>query len=490
MATESLSSKNPVVEVNSELVLEITNTRQPSPFPDFCPQSLWESLKWDERLAFKLLHLKHIDKTSPLMPWILTLPSSFSTPFTWKDEDLEDLQYSSLKDKVLSQRTKWKTLYQQWSQSASQSYPRDISYSEMTWALQCINSRAFSGPYEGSSPSERRALLAFTGFLTTVWPLLGLGTLEQALSAAFIVTLSIFLRDIISLRASSLKRYVVCPYVDMFNHKSNCISDASYNYFTGKFQLFTGDYQPNDQVFVSYGKQSNDRLFQYYGFIEPDNPHDIYEFDCAFIELMFKYADELSTAIPLPQIPDPKSRLQYISNALRKTNIQNIEDASASQSVISAADFKCRISARSSASEKTTCCFDDVTIRCMRAFFCSDIEWKTISAGLLESLKGLEQPLSQDTESKVLSALSALARLELKSFPTTIDEDLRRLKALDEPVELSTKGFSKVPAAETRNSGNEAPTVTDPSGSFKDTEYSKICFRIEKKKLLRCASEC
>ena len=92
VATESLSSKNPVVEVNSELVLEITNTRQPSPFPDFCPQSLWESLKWDERLAFKLLHLKHIDKTSPLKPWILTLPSSFSTPFTWKDEDLEDLQ--------------------------------------------------------------------------------------------------------------------------------------------------------------------------------------------------------------------------------------------------------------------------------------------------------------------------------------------------------------------------------------------------------------
>ena len=30
------------------------------------------------------------------------------------------------------------------------------------------------------------------------------------------------------------------------------------------------------QVFISYGQQSNDSLLQYYGFVEPSNPHDTY----------------------------------------------------------------------------------------------------------------------------------------------------------------------------------------------------------------------
>ena len=30
------------------------------------------------------------------------------------------------------------------------------------------------------------------------------------------------------------------------------------------------------QVFISYGQQSNDSLLQYYGFVEPGNPHDTY----------------------------------------------------------------------------------------------------------------------------------------------------------------------------------------------------------------------
>lgn len=29
-------------------------------------------------------------------------------------------------------------------------------------------------------------------------------------------------------------------------------------------------------MFISYGQQSNDSLLQYYGFVEPRNPHDTY----------------------------------------------------------------------------------------------------------------------------------------------------------------------------------------------------------------------
>jgi hypothetical protein len=30
------------------------------------------------------------------------------------------------------------------------------------------------------------------------------------------------------------------------------------------------------EVLISYGKRSNDHLLQYYGFVEKDNPHDVY----------------------------------------------------------------------------------------------------------------------------------------------------------------------------------------------------------------------
>jgi hypothetical protein len=41
VATAAIASNVPVVEVNSDLVLQVTNNRQPSPFPDFCSQSFW-----------------------------------------------------------------------------------------------------------------------------------------------------------------------------------------------------------------------------------------------------------------------------------------------------------------------------------------------------------------------------------------------------------------------------------------------------------------
>ena len=31
-----------------------------------------------------------------------------------------------------------------------------------------------------------------------------------------------------------------------------------------------------EQVFITYGQQSNDKLLQYYGFVEPKNPADAY----------------------------------------------------------------------------------------------------------------------------------------------------------------------------------------------------------------------
>lgn len=78
-----------------------------------------------------------------------------------------------------------------------------------------------------------------------------------------------------------LKRYAMTPGIDFLNHSSSVTGKAevSYEYFTDKFVVQAGeDYKTGDQVFISYGAQSNDSLLQFYGFVEVDNPADTYTF--------------------------------------------------------------------------------------------------------------------------------------------------------------------------------------------------------------------
>ena len=42
----------------------------------------------------------------------------------------------------------------------------------------------------------------------------------------------------------------------------------SLEYFLNSFSLTTNNlFEPGDQVYISYGKRSNDELLQYYGFV-------------------------------------------------------------------------------------------------------------------------------------------------------------------------------------------------------------------------------
>jgi hypothetical protein len=72
-----------------------------------------------------------------------------------------------------------------------------------------------------------------------------------------------------------------------------------FNFIASSITLFFSLSLLPNKVFISYGKQSNDRLLQYYGFIDPDNPHDIYDFGVGFLELILKYADAIGEAFIL-----------------------------------------------------------------------------------------------------------------------------------------------------------------------------------------------
>ena len=78
-----------------------------------------------------------------------------------------------------------------------------------------------------------------------------------------------------------LRRFAMTPGIDFLNHSSDVTGTAevSYEYFAGKFIVQSGqDYNVDDQVYISYGAQSNDSFLQYYGFVEQQNPFDTYSF--------------------------------------------------------------------------------------------------------------------------------------------------------------------------------------------------------------------
>jgi hypothetical protein len=185
-AANVLNGQDVLVKVPSDAVLEVTNSGQRlTPFSDFVAQDTWKESKWDQRLAFKLLWELKIDESANISSkkdWFASLPKKFSTPLHWSNSLLQETQYSQLPINIANQKKLWKSNYNAWQQQAKiYSAPNadQIQFSDFVWALEVVNSRAFSGVYEGSTLSDRQNLLLFTGGLTLLWPLLGFGTYEQ-----------------------------------------------------------------------------------------------------------------------------------------------------------------------------------------------------------------------------------------------------------------------------------------------------------------------
>eukprot|EP00596_Hydrurales_sp_CCMP1899_P009992 CAMPEP_0119043348 /NCGR_PEP_ID=MMETSP1177-20130426/21100_1 /TAXON_ID=2985 /ORGANISM="Ochromonas sp, Strain CCMP1899" /LENGTH=613 /DNA_ID=CAMNT_0007011263 /DNA_START=127 /DNA_END=1965 /DNA_ORIENTATION=- len=531
-ATEDHSDDYISVSVPAEFVIETNNNRPPSPFVDFCSEQFWSTqCKWDHRLALKLIYeVKGFAQVSSnKREWLEKLPESFNTPFHWSKDDLAKVQYTALEQKVENQKLDWKKFYNEWVTDTGKSLQvENVSFDEFVWALENVNSRAFSGVYEGSTAGERRALFLFTGALTLIWPLAGLGTTEQSLGAAFLVAVSIITKDFFFSRAAGLKRYVICPYIDMFNHKSTCNSDVSYGYFSDSFELKTEGYKKGEQVFISYGKQSNDRLLQYYGFTDPGNPFDIYDFGIGFLELILKYADAISedTGINISANPSPQERLQQIASAIQSTVVEDSTASALQKSSSSAGNDKntryFRKSPQKVDEKKVTkdelpdtadsniiSHFDDITVRSIRALYSSAEEWNLLvkqsgDSGTLQNLNRLGVPLSSTTEQNIASVMYSLIQLELQEKSTTLEEDVGLLGALEnlqrvgsqsKKLEIETK---KVVEPNKKGFGDEKPTKNsktktspqkemkvDPSGYYRDQDFAALTFRIEKKRILK-----
>lgn len=285
----------------------------------------------------------------------------------------------------------------------------------------------------------------------------------------------------------------------MFNHQSNNLADVSYNYFGDNFDLVANtDYSEGEQIYISYGKQSNDRLLQYYGFVEARNPYDVYDFSVGIIELLLKYSEEINSRVPIPPSPEPEQRLRIILQALENTDIESEQskfvrkgDKDISKEEYTTKYYRIAPKDRATSAigsissgsilEK----FDDISVRCVRALYMDTEEWNMAFSENAENfnLNEMGKKLSKQTEEKVSKVMKEIIALELAGKPTTLEEDKRLLEEL-QSSDKSVKGFnSKIKkSGDDKNPGKAFST--DPSGIYRDRTISAVLFRIEKKTLL------
>lgn len=179
-ALTTVLKNEPLISVPSDAALQVSSLDgTKSPFPEKVPAELWQRLSWYARLALML----HDKKSDPAWRgWIALLPKSFDTPIQWCESDLAELQSPRMRKRVHTQRKSYRAMYDSLEKCA---ITDSLSYDDFVWAINCVRSRAFSGPLETAPFKERVRLSAFIVINTLVWPALNVLGWRQALDGKY-----------------------------------------------------------------------------------------------------------------------------------------------------------------------------------------------------------------------------------------------------------------------------------------------------------------
>jgi hypothetical protein len=252
----------------------------------------------------------------------------------------------------------------------------------------------------------------FTLLLVTAYVGLNLGTLEQAANGAALVVCASILKDFVLPKLFKKRRYVICPIIDMCNHKSSGQNgDVSFEFFGDAYTLaVSGQVSKGEEVHISYGTRSNDQLLQFYGFVERDNPHDVYvmpplrEWDIGALE----------TACGRQFSP---GRLQKLDRAglLGSVVASSYTGGGSSSSSDGAANPSGGVVITRAGG------IDPAVMQALRALVSTDQEWQ----GAGEAIGNFSAEMSGGAENERLARLAARTAIEreLAFKPTTLKED-------------------------------------------------------------------
>lgn len=442
-----LPSSSVLLTVPADIALTVES---PGPGPDDSSaarliKNELNDLPWYIQMAVYLHKLDRIDsrkKDLDYRPWLDSLPRRLDTPIHWSS--LSELQYDYMERAVQRQEKDWKHYYNQLISQVP-----NLEWESFLWAAEMARSRAFSGAYTGSAFNP--LIFAFTLLLVTVYVGLGLGTLEQAANGAGVVVCASVLKDFVLPKLSKTKRYVICPMIDMTNHQSVLSqAEVSFEYFGNAYSLAVSSsatVAAGQQVYISYGTRSNDQLLQYYGFVEPDNPHDVYvmpplrAWDIAALEVACgrKFADGRLVRLDRAGLLGGTDTAGDNDDMSATRPSSNIEVANQDGGVVVT-----RVAG-----------IDPAVMQALRALVSTEQEWK--DAG--EAVGNFSQKISDENEACARAAARKAIEMELASKPTTMDQDLGFLK--------------KMQALQSLDAGVE--------------DRLAVQFRIEKKKVLMSA---
>jgi hypothetical protein len=398
-------------------------------------------LPWYIQMA---LYIHKLDRISSkkgeleMRPWLDSLPRQFDTPIHWPS--LDELQYDYMAKAVRKQEQDWKAYYSQFSNV------QDLDWNAFLWGAEVARSRAFSGAYTGTAFNP--LIYAFTLLLVTAYVGLGLGSLEQAANGAGVVLCVTVLKDFVVPKLFKKKRFVICPLIDMANHDStNSQGEVSFEYFGNAYSLamsWSGSLNVGEQLFISYGTRSNDQLLQYYGFVEVDNPNDVYvmpplrDWDISALEIACgrKFAEGRLVRLERAGLLGGTEIITQDEDTTEIPSKRSDAVANRAGGVVLA-----RVTG-----------IDPAVLQALRALVSTDEEWA--DAG--EAIGTFCEKYSEENETCAKAAARKAIEIELKSKPTTIDQDVALLKQ-----QKSTRGLD-----------------------MSREDLLAILFRIEKKKVL------
>jgi Rubisco LSMT substrate-binding len=282
--------------------------------------------------------------------------------------------------------------------------------------------------------------------------------------------------------------------IDMANHNSSSSSSGGANRASVAFEYFGDAYslalttattttttistddvvtatkidrtmeeEGENEVFISYGDRSNDQLLQYYGFVESNNPHEVYllppirAWDLAALEV----AGGRTV---------PPGRLAALAPALQAQRQQqqavvDDEDKEDNGTVMTGDDDDSGGGVGSVVVVTRGQGVDPSALQLLRALLATEDEW--IAAG--QSVGPFQKVVNSDNENCVQKVVAAVLARELQSKPTTLEQDEQLLLSLLAITTTTQKRMKMV----------------EPPPEPATEQRLAICFRIEKKKLLR-----
>jgi len=253
------------VPLNLIITKEVVSKAQWASYPNW---------SFDREPLMLWLITESADKESFWAPYLGLLPNDFSSfPLNWSEEDLSELQASSLRESVVTTHNVLQQSFDRLKKNLIDAnpslFPNEISYEQYKWAYCVVSSRAWSF---GNS-------------------------------------------------------FAIVPLGDLINHRSDAGLPGIDITNTYVEVNATQDYSKGDQVFINYGNKSNAELLGTYGFILEDNPHD-----AAIVNFQLR-ATNLAIAIvePLLKKTDPNfGTLRLVQNyrpdgLLRAFRIANMD---------------------------------------------------------------------------------------------------------------------------------------------------------------------